>query len=77
MKSLCFILLLALCAPGCSMFSKSSRQDRAYSKYVRKNSLARERQRTRAIRQRAEMPSLRSQPTPGPVEESIKTSEGQ
>ena len=77
MKSLCLVLLLALSAPGCSMFSKSSREARAYSKYVKKQSAVRDRQRSRIIRQRAEMPSLRTQPTPGPVQESVQTSEGQ
>ena len=57
------------------MFSKSSKQEREYAKYVRKNSLAREHQRTKVIKQRAEMPSVR--PTPGPVQENIQTSQSE
>lgn len=75
MKFLCSVLLVALSVSGCSMFSKSTRQERAYAKYVRKNSLAREHQRTQIIKQRAEMPSVR--PTPGPAQESIQTSQGE
>jgi hypothetical protein len=74
-KSLCLLLLLALGASGCSMFSKTSKEERAYAKYVKKNSSARQHQRTKIIQQRAEMPTLR--PTPGPAKESIQTSEGE
>jgi hypothetical protein len=78
MKFLCLVLLLAVIAPGCSIFSsKSDRERRAYSKYVKKQSAGRDRQRSKIIQQRAEPPSLRTQPTPGPVQESIQTSEGQ
>jgi uncharacterized protein YceK len=74
-KSLCLLLLLALSASGCSMFSKTSKQERAYSKYVSKTSKQREHQRSKIIQQRAEMPTLR--PTPGPVQQSVQTSEGE
>jgi hypothetical protein len=57
------------------MFSKSTPEERAYAKYVKKNSQAREHQRTRIIHQRAEMPTLR--PTPGPVQENTQTSPGE
>jgi hypothetical protein len=57
------------------MFSKSTKQEREYAKYVKKNSSAREQQRTKIIHQRAEMPKLR--PSPGPVQENIQTSEGE
>jgi hypothetical protein len=61
---------------GCSLFSsKSSHQERAYAKYLKKNSLGREQQRTKIIQQRAEMPSLR--PTPGPVQQNTQTSQGE
>ena len=69
------LVLLALLFSGCSMFSKTSKQERAYSKYVSQMSKQREHQRSRVIQQRAEMPALR--PTPGPVQESVQTSEGQ
>jgi len=75
MKLLCLVLLIGLSASGCSMFSKSTPEERAYAKYVKKNSQTRERQRTRIIHQRAEMPTLR--PTPGPVQENIQTSQGE
>ncbi|MEY2519459.1 MAG: hypothetical protein QOF24_1218 [Verrucomicrobiota bacterium] len=73
MKSLCLVLVLALGIPGCSMFSKSSRQDRAYKNYVRKMQNSRQKQRSKIIHQRADLPTLR--PSPGP--ETIQTSEGQ
>lgn len=75
-KSLCLVLLLGLSIPGCSMFNKSARQERAYSRYVKKSKAARDRQRSRTIRQRAEMPSLRNQ-QPSPVQENVQTSESQ
>jgi hypothetical protein len=55
------------------MFSKSGRQDRAYKNYVRKMQTSREKQRSKIIHQRADLPTLR--PTPGP--ETTQTSEGQ
>ena len=61
--------------PGCSMLTKSGRQERAYSKYVRKMSASRDKQRLREIRQRAEMPKLR--PTPGPPVENVQVSESE
>ena len=72
MKSLCVILLLSLSMPGCSMFTKSGRQDRAYYKQLKQVKRARERQRSRIIRQRAEMPSLR---TPPPLQENAQPPE--
>jgi hypothetical protein len=74
-KWLSLVLLLGLSMPGCSMFTKSGRQERAYSKYVRKMSANRDKQRSQEIKQRAEMPKLR--PTPGPTEENIQVSESQ
>lgn len=75
-KSLCLALLLALSMPGCSMFSKSDGQSRTYTKYLKKAKAKRERDRKRSheIRQRAEMPTLRSSPPP---EVNIQTSESQ
>lgn len=73
MKSLCLVLVLAISISGCSMFSKSSRQDRAYKNYVRKMQTSRTKQRSKIIHQRADLPTLR--PSPGP--ETIQTSEGQ
>lgn len=75
MKVICLVLFLALSMPGCSMFSKGDRQNRAYRKYVKKMTVSRERQR-RTIRQRAEMPALRN-PAPSPVQENIQTSQSQ
>jgi hypothetical protein len=75
MKLLCLVLLLGLSMPGCSMLSKSSRQERAYSKYIKKMSSSRDRQRSREIKQRAEMPKLR--PSPSAPEENIQVSESQ
>jgi hypothetical protein len=74
MKTFCLVLLLGLSTPGCSMFDKNARQERAYRKYVNKSKTARERQRSQIIRQRAQIPSLR---TPPPVQETVQTSESQ
>lgn len=76
MKSLCLILFLAVSMPGCSMFKKEGRQDRTYTKYLKKMKAQRERDRKRSneIRQRAEMPTLRSTPPP---EIRVQTSEGE
>jgi hypothetical protein len=76
MKSLSLVLLVALSVPGCSMFTKSGREERAYTKYLRKMGAAREEQRAKAIRQRAQMPDLRPAPVSEPVE-NIQVSEGQ
>ncbi len=64
MKSLCLtlVVVLGLSMPGCSMFTKSGRQDRAYYKQLKQVKNARERRRESMIRQRAEMPSLRNPP---------------
>lgn len=76
MKSLCLILFLAVSMPGCSMFKKEGQQDRTYNKYLKKMKAQRERDRKRSneIRQRAEMPTLRSTPPP---EISVQTSESE
>ena len=68
MKSLCLVLLFALGTPGCSTFSKSSRQQRAYEKYVQKMSSGRRRQQTKVAKQ-PKMPDVRSLP---PVEQNVQ-----
>lgn len=75
MKTLCLVLFLGLSMPGCSMFTEGGRQERSYSKYVRKMSAARDKQRSKEIKQRAEMPKLR--PTPSEPEENSQVSEGE
>jgi hypothetical protein len=69
MKSLCVVLLLGLCIPGCSMFTKSGRMDRAYYKQLKQVRVAREKQRKRMIQKRATLPSLR---TPPPLEQNVQ-----
>lgn len=76
MKSLYLVLFLGLSMPGCSMLTKSGRQERAYSKYVRKMSVSRDKQRIREIRQRAAIPKLRPS-EPSAPEENIQVSESQ
>ena len=78
MKLLCLILFLAVSMPGCSMFKKEGRQDRTYTKYLKKMKAQRERDRKRSteIRQRAAMPTLRQQ-EPSPPEINVQTSESQ
>jgi uncharacterized protein YceK len=44
-KSISILLLVACALSGCSTFSKSGRQQRAYEKYVRRSSIARVKQR--------------------------------
>ena len=75
MKTLCLMLLLAVSMPGCSMFRKEGGQDRTYTKYLKKMKAQRERDRKRSneIRQRAEMPVLRSTLPP---EVNVQTSSG-
>jgi hypothetical protein len=55
------------------MFTKTSRQDRAYYKHLKQVKRSRERQRSQ-IRQRAEMPSLR---TPPPLQQNVQPPENQ
>ena len=74
MKLLSLVLLLGLSMPACSMFTKSGRQERAYSKYVRNMSSSRDKQRSKIIQQRAEVPTLRASPPP---EENIQVSESE
>lgn len=76
MKSLALVLVLAVGMPGCSMMTKSGRQQRAYSKYVRKMSASRDKQRIKEIQQRAAVPKLRPEPVSEPVE-NIQVTESQ
>lgn len=75
MKSLCLILVLALSAtPACSRFSSSSRQQRAYAKYIRKSKSAQEKRQAQFRQERAKIP----QPDMMPSEprETVQTSDG-
>ncbi len=65
MKSLCVVLLLGLCLPGCSMFTKSGRMDRAYYKQLKQVRVAREKQRKRVIQKQAKLPKQDSLPPLG------------
>jgi uncharacterized protein YceK len=65
MKSLCLVLLLALSVPGCSTFSKSARAERAYTRYLKQATAAREKRRKQLIQhQRAQMRSMPKTPPP-------------
>jgi hypothetical protein len=44
MKSFSLLLIIALSLPACARFSETTRQQRAYEKYVRKSMTARKRQ---------------------------------
>ena len=58
MKSLCLILFLAIGAtPGCSHFSSSARQQRAYAKYVQKSANVREKRQKQFRREKAKIPA--------------------
>jgi uncharacterized protein YceK len=78
MKSICLLLVLTLSLTGCSTFSKSARDQRAYRKYVRQNQIARDKRRKQVIEhQRAEMPSLRNMPPPSEPQTNVSTSPDQ
>jgi len=56
-KSICLILFLAIGAmPGCSHFSSSARQQRAYAKYVRKSGVVREKRQKQFRQEKAKIP---------------------
>jgi uncharacterized protein YceK len=74
MKWICLVLVLTLSATGCSTFSKSARDQRAYRKYVKQSQAARDSRRKQVIaHQRAEMPSLRNMPPPSEPQTSVST----
>ena len=57
MKSLSLILFLAIAAtPGCSHFSSSARQQRAYAKYVRKSATVRQKQQKHFVQEKSKIP---------------------
>ena len=68
--AIALVLLLGGAMTGCSSFSKSGRQQRAYEKYIRKSSVAREKQRSRF---RSDMPQMPSQPMPSEPMESTSS----
>ena len=72
MRSICLVLILALSSTGCSTFSKSTRDQRAYRKYVKQAKVARDNRRKQLIaHQRAELPPLRN--TPPPAEQNVQS----
>jgi len=77
MKSLCVVLLLGLCLPGCSMFTKSGRMDRAYYKQLKQVRVAREKQRKRVIQKQAKTPSPNTLPPLGQDVQSQPSPENQ
>ena len=50
------VLLVALAFPSCARFSASSRNERAYAKYVKKSRAAREERRTKILKTQQEIP---------------------
>ena len=69
LKSIGLIILLALCLPACSHFSKSARQQRAYEKYVHKSMKMRSKQKAKIAKHQAEIPYNES----GPVRTEMTT----
>jgi uncharacterized lipoprotein len=71
-KSVVIALMLSLVfgLSGCSMLTKSGRQERAYSKYVRKQSGARVKQQARF---RTKQPKMPKQPEPSEPTETTET----
>ena len=73
-KSLSLLLALAWAVSGCSSFSKTARQQRAYEKYVQKSSVARMKQRSLF---RNSQPSMPTMPMPTEPVESAEASSPQ
>jgi hypothetical protein len=74
MKTICLVLLLALSSTGCSTFSKSARNERAYRNYIKKATAARDKRRKQVItHQRAQMPALRNPPPPSEPQTTVST----
>lgn len=71
MKAISLSLLLALSCTSCSRFTAQGRSERAYSKYVRKTSMARYKQRSRFFNGKMRMP-LAPPPSSEPVQ-SVET----
>jgi uncharacterized lipoprotein len=75
-SAICFGLIVAL--SGCSAFSKNAKQQRAYEKYVRKSSLARDKQKLKFRASNTDVP-LRQTPAERTAEpnppESVSASE--
>jgi uncharacterized lipoprotein len=71
-KSVVIALMLSLVfgLSGCSMLTKSGRQERAYSKYVRKQSGARVKQQSRF---RTKQPKMPTQPAPSEPTETTES----
>jgi len=66
-RLLSLTLVGAFALSGCSSFSKSGRQQRAYEKYVRKSSITRVKQQKRFRTNQPQMPSTPMEPG-APVE---------
>ena len=56
--------------PGCSMFTKSGRMDRAYYKQLKQVRVAREKQRKRVIQKQTRLPSADKPP---PLEQNVQS----
>ncbi len=66
--TLLLVVIMAFAGSGCASFSKPSRQQRAYEKYIRKSSVARAKQKSQL---RSDAPQMPSQPMPSePMEAS-------
>ena len=78
MKSLCLILILAMSATtGCSRFSSSSRQERAYAKYVKKSKVEREKRQAAFRKEKAKIPEPGAETFPlQEMTETAQTAEG-
>lgn len=70
-RSFFFLVLVAVALNGCSTFSKQSRQQRNYEKYIRKSSLARAQQQSHF---RTSAPPMPPQPVVSEPLESTETS---
>ena len=77
-KTLSLFLCLLVALTGCSSFSQTSRQERAYRKYVQKQSLQRAKQQAKFTRESTKIPKLppsTGSVAAGPVSMTAGTSE--
>lgn len=71
-KSLVLLLAGALACTSCSTFSKTARQQRAYEKYVRRSSVARQK---RQMFFRSDKPTMPNTPMPAEPSEPVQNVE--
>jgi hypothetical protein len=75
-RAMALLLIAAMLLSSCSMFSASSRRERAYERYVRKSSLARAKQEKRFRPTMTSMPPAQpSEPVESSGPEAVGTND--